>query len=119
MSDDELLQRMATALGVSVDSFYILPEQHMFHVEADGTRWLLTSATPGRPVIRCLRSGAQDASLGDQSVAAFLADNLERPQGAALAKLIDRVLAMHLHLSVREQDLAVAKPSPPGCQPLS
>lgn len=110
---------MATALGVSVDSFYILPEQHMFHVEADGTRWLLTSATAGQPVIRCLRSGEPDATLGDQSVAAFLADNLERPQGVSLAKLIDRVLAMHLHLSVREQDLAVAKPSPAGCQPLS
>lgn len=91
----------------------------MFHAEADGTRWLLTSAAPGQPVIRCLRSDATDASVGDQSVAAFLADNLERPQGVALARLVDRVLAMHLHLSVREQDLTVAKSSPAGCQPLS
>jgi hypothetical protein len=110
---------MAAALGVSVDSFYILPEQHMFHVEADGTRWLLTSTAPGQPVIRCLQSGNSGATPGDQSVAAFLIDNLERPQGAALAKLIDRVLAMHLHLSVREQDLAVATPTAPGCRPLS
>lgn len=96
-----LLQRVAVALGVPVDAFYVLPEQHIFHMSAAGSRWILSSGARGVPTVSCLSSQASDQIAEGEPVTAFLIRNLDRPEGQALAALIERMLTMHLHLDLR------------------
>lgn len=100
-SDGELIHRIADALGVAVDAFYLLSVEHVFHSSADGTRWLLTSGTPGSPLVRRIPSEVNSQDKDGESIPAFLIRDYDSPQGKALAALIDRVLAMHLHLDMR------------------
>lgn len=97
----ELLQRIAAALGVSVTDFYVLPEQHVFYVGADGSRWLLANSTPDSSIVRRLGDNLLDGDATEQSIADFLVTHPGTPQGQALVQLIERVLSMHLHLDMR------------------
>ena len=96
-----LLQRVAVTLSVPVDAFGALPKEHVFHIGADGTRWLLTSDTSGVPTVCCLSARAAHHPIEHGGVAAFLAQNFDSPQGHALAALVERTLTMHLHLDMR------------------
>lgn len=96
-----LLQRVAVTLGIPVDAFDALPEGHVFHIGADGTRWLLACDARGAPTVRCLSAMAADHPNEYECVVAFLMQNLDSPQGHALATLVERALTMHLHLDMR------------------
>lgn len=101
MPDDELLRRIASALGVSADAFFVLPEQHVFHVAADGTRWLLSNAEAGLPQVQCIPSQIDNPNVAGEGMIDFLVRNSDSSQGRALASLINSVLSMHLHLDMR------------------
>ncbi|MCJ2012203.1 hypothetical protein [Methylobacterium sp. J-076] len=100
-ANDRLLQRIAAALGVPVDALFVPPDQLLFHTGPDGTQWLLGNAAPGSPTGCCVCVHAPERIPAEEDVATFLVQNLDSPQGQALAALIDRVLTMHLGLGMR------------------
>jgi hypothetical protein len=100
-SRDELLWQVAAALGVPVDAFYVMPEQHVFHIGADGTQWILTSDKLGSPMVRCVTLETSDQEFPNETAVTFLSRNLYNPQGKALAALIDQLLTTHLHFGKR------------------
>lgn len=99
--DEKLLERIAEALGVPAEAFLVMPAELVFHTDVDGARWLLANGAPGSPTVRRLSAHASERASTEESVAVFLARNLDNPKGKALAVLIDRVLSMHLHLDMR------------------
>jgi hypothetical protein len=99
--DDQLLHRIAVALGISDEAFSGQPAQLMFHTELSGDRWFLASGALGKPTVCCLSIHSRNPTSTGVSVATFLAENLDQPQGRALAGLIDRVLSMHLYPDMR------------------
>lgn len=100
-SRHRLLQRVAVTLGVPVDAFGAPPEGQLFHIGADGTRWLLVCDAPGSPTVRCLSARNDDRPIEHEGVIAFVVRNLDSPQGQALAALVDRVLTLHLYPGIR------------------
>lgn len=92
----DLLQEIADALGVEVEAFQPRPVGHLFHTEADGTTWVIVPGANSLPVVRRRSASANASDAADLSVAAFLADHRQTPEGEALGALVDRVLLTYL-----------------------
>ena len=93
---DRTIQKIASAIGVPVEAFSSRHENMVFHLEPNGSRWLLEKDPAGRLVVRGSLAGTEDSGQAHENVSEFLARNAGTPQGDALATLIDRTLSMCL-----------------------
>ncbi|WP_157914123.1 hypothetical protein [Methylorubrum populi] len=95
MAKSNRLRELADVLGVPVNAFWASKECYQLHVDADGTRWLLTLDAQGRPIVRRIGADADQNTI-EESASQFLRRDRETPQRDALIALIDLLLTAHL-----------------------